>query len=349
VIVPQLNVVDVSPVRTMWGRAWRPKREPLVLPPSEEGWRQGNLFWDRTVTEHTKPPVGTTPPYEAELRSADEDLRHLITTQCCGYHANGGLDFAHKRTPSELPTVAQELAQLGLPSAQSSSDDDDDTSFDVADRNGELFGAAPAWIIKKPSPAINRLAGVAETNTEPVHLGSRQMTALSTRIAWERFAYHCGPVQRYWLTFVDGNLTAASTERSIEPAMVQRLASIAGLLDGRDLEDFKSDNWFARGHYRAIGSFLYGVMKGKHPIASIPSTRRWQVAEDTEVGPRELGLDALDADSEPTEGALWPVSIEEIIDTLSKGLRLSPIERRWLERPSNALYVRTIKRLGFEF
>lgn len=312
----------------------RKPHDPEVTGPAEATWRSGELVWPaKPIKAHTKPPVGTVPPYEQELRDADADLQHLIDTQCCSYHANGGHNFAHAGRILDLPTVGQELAQLSLPSvnlSKSSSEDDDDTLDSIiADERAE---------------------------EDAVRYGVPYLTAelapKAQRIEWERFAYHCGPVQRFWLTMSKGQLVPASTEPVIPPSIVQHLVKIAGLLDGRTVDELNADRWFAQKHYRAIGSFLYGAWKGQHPTTTYVSDESITNDDGGNIGPRELGLHEVEdvellTESEPPEAILWPVSLNEIVFNLQHEITLSAIETRWLYHPMQEQELRSLRGAGF--
>jgi hypothetical protein len=221
------------------------------------------------------------------------------------------------------------------------------------DQDADRFGIAYGMTIHNPGPAIRKLAGLDPTvEVKSVTLTGQQMQALIQRIEWEKTAFACGPVQKYWLIAHDGAIKPATNERTFPEGIVKRLATIAGLLDGRPTEEFEADRWFAIEFHKAIGSFAYGVLKGQHPIVSSVVDESTTPDEQNLIGPRELGLDEIDplellTESEPPEGVLWPVQPEEVVWNLQHGITLSAIETRWLYHPAQDALLRALRGAGY--
>lgn len=358
-----LDVVDMTGPRCIYQtRPTRPTREAKLLGPIEAGWREFKMYFAGPVHPDKKPTPGTTAPLNVidRFESRADSIQAIRGTCCCSYHANGGTDTPHKGKPLELETNAQELLRHGisvheLDSSSSGNDDnDDDLAANIADHHLGITPYAVRFGTETITEKVEIVDEDGEERTEtitkvvPRYLSMADIAPYVARVNWERFALGCTDLHKISLDRnAEGQTTINSTKWGHNA--IGYAPRLKRMLGQRSMAELDNDRARVH-HYGYVGSILYGKKSGPTPIRIATSTTTKDTSHDAfgfvpdqsilwtpfeyeepKDGPKELGLDSKASPLEPDEPKLWPITIDEIVTTLRRRLRLKPLELRWID------------------
>jgi hypothetical protein len=278
----------------------RKVHDPLPVTPAEAKWLAYKSIFGTEPRKERKPPMGTAPSLGALGEFVDKvtEIEAIAKTQFL-----------------ELATTQQELAQTGVTSyALSSSDDDDDMGLEVSEEERER--AATRY-------------GTAYTTYD--------LTPMMDTLFNEQYNYRCGPAHRIYLDITSGEPRIQAADRKVPKTLIDEVRpTFRKLMKETTVADLAHQR-IAVGYYgNKVGSFLYGVRSGEHvPEQSFDDLI--EVRSDARDGAKELRFHEVNEDerldqNEPPETVLWPITVDELADTISKGQRLNDIEWRWLEQ-----------------
>lgn len=249
----------------------RPARTKRALPPQEQAWLNLRPFFKTPIKqEGLVTPIGTARTHPLD-RFLDRvaELNALIATQ-----------------EQEIATLRQEFAANGLTatslSSSSADGDDDETSVEITE--GDIL----------PVPL----------SPDPVELAP-----VLRRIEWERYAWHCSPVQHIFIARRDdGSPTIRTTSRALTPGDVAAYGpALRAALGDRSLDDLDNDRARAA-YYGGVGSLLYGVKTGDHAPEQTADERGADdhyAPDAPDGGPVELGLHEPAFPYEPPPSFYW--------------------------------------------
>lgn len=296
-------------------------------------------------------------------------------------HAHKGKTLELETNKQELLRHGVSVREMNASSSDNDDSDDDSIAMSMASTTAYAVNIGTE-VLDIPQEMIEDFNLDIKTIEVPVYKSIGEAAPYVSRIDWERYALACTDLHRIGLDLMpDGTVKINSTKRGHNP--LGYAGRLKKMLGARTMPELMNDRVRVN-HYGAVGSILYGKKSGPTPLRIATSTTTKDTSHDTfgfvpdqsilytpretcdhsaslpnqyakcgrcgehtgpvEKGPKELGQHWLTTNTEPPEKKLWPITLNEIVTTLRRELRLKPIELDWIDAHPEA--YDTLREMG---